>query len=133
MISKKMIEEFENAKKNNLPPRRGEKQRGDFVILIRRGIFYYLLQEQAEELAGKLGLKLKIVIEKSPQSPLLQRGDIEGIREIKSCGFPTSGLDKYIGKLVRLGRNVIILEDGEVVEKIEIADSVKGRGERDNA
>ncbi|MCD6310962.1 MAG: hypothetical protein J7M11_00670, partial [Elusimicrobia bacterium] len=44
---------------------------------------------------------------------------------IKSCGFPTSGLDKYIGKLVRLGKNVIIFEDGEVAEKIEVAKTVE--------
>ncbi|MDO9513854.1 MAG: hypothetical protein Q7J59_04490 [Elusimicrobiota bacterium] len=111
MISKKMIEEYEKINKDPslLEWKDNEKERG--VILIRRGIFYYLLQEQADELAAPLNLKLKTVTENLPSGET---------STVKSCGFPTSGLDKYIGKLVRLGRNVIIFEDGEVVEKIEV-------------
>jgi DNA mismatch repair ATPase MutS len=37
-----------------------------------------------------------------------------------SCGFPQSGLDKYVGKLLRCGEGVEIAEHGEVVEKIEL-------------
>lgn len=94
----------------------GEKLReeyADSVIIIRRGIFNYLLNEQAEEFSGKLGLKMKIEVKVSP----------EGKRdEIKSCGFPTSGLDKYIGKLARLGKSVVLAlaADGEVAEIVEV-------------
>lgn len=99
MVSQKMIEEFENLKKENL----------DFVILIKRGIFYYLLQEQAEKLAAPLNLKLRAVTENMP---------LGEAKTVTSCGFPNAGLDKYIGKLVRLGKNIVIFEDGKISEKI---------------
>jgi len=108
MISEKMIEEFENVKNAEEPADRAKKS----VILIKRGIFYYLLQEQAEELAAPLSLKLKTVTENLPSGET---------NTVKSCGFPTSGLDKYVGKLVRLGENVVIVEGGEIVEKVEMA------------
>lgn len=61
-------------------------------------------------LAAGLGLKL---LEKKVTQP-------DGRVEVKvSCGFPKSGLDEYIGKLVRLGENVIIIEDGKVIEEIK--------------
>jgi len=126
MISKKMIEEFERQKKFIVDSLELRESSGgcpsaiNFAILIRRGIFYYLLQEQAEELASPLTLKLKTVTENLPSGET---------NTIMSCGFPTSGLDNYIGKLVRLGRNVIIFEEGEVVEKIEIVKKEEGRRE----
>lgn len=58
-----------------------------------------------------MGLKLKIEVQVST----------DGKRdEIKSCGFPTSGLDKYIGKLARLEKSVVLFSDGKVVETVEV-------------
>ncbi len=96
-----MIEEFEKQKKEN----------PGFVVLIRRGIFHYLLQEQAARLAASLNLKLKTITENSPSGET---------KTVKSCGFPDSGLDKYVGRMVRLGENIIIFEDGKITEKIEV-------------
>jgi DNA mismatch repair ATPase MutS len=83
----------------------------DTVKLRRRGIFYLIEGEEARRLAPKLGLKL---IEKKITQP-------EGEEEVRiSCGFPQSGLDKYIGKLVRLGRSVSVDSEGEITEEIRI-------------
>ena len=88
----------------------------DTVRLRRRGIFYLIEGEEARKLAPLLGIKLT---EKKIISP-------GGEEEIKiSCGFPHSGLDKYIGKLVRQGKSVTIVSDGETTEEIEIKSKVK--------
>lgn len=80
------------------------------VELRKKGIFYLIEGEQALRLAARLGIKL---IEKKVTQ-------FNGRTDVKvSCGFPKSGLDKYIGKLVRLGENVAIFEDGKVVEEIK--------------
>jgi len=81
------------------------------IELRKKGIFYLIEGEQALRLAAGLGLKL---LEKKVTPP-------DGRVEVKvSCGFPKSGLDKHIGKLVRLGENVIIIEDGKVIEEIKV-------------
>ncbi|MFA5779929.1 MAG: hypothetical protein WC947_07310 [Elusimicrobiota bacterium] len=77
--------------------------------LRKKGIFYLLEGEEAKKFASVLGLKL---IEKKVTEP-------SGETKINlSCGFPHSGLDKYIGKLLRMGEDVEIVENGNVVEKI---------------
>lgn len=82
------------------------------VELRKKGIFYLIEGKDALRLAGRLGIKL--LEKKVTQS--------NGQTDVKvNCGFPSSGLDKYIGKLVRLGENVALIEDGNIVEKIEIA------------
>ena len=83
------------------------------VTLRRRGIFYLIEGEEARRLAPLLGLKL---IEKKVISP----GGEEEVRI--SSGFPRSGLDKYIGKLVRMKESVVVRSDGEADERIEIAE-----------
>jgi len=37
---------------------------------------------------------------------------------IPACGFPEAGLDKYVGKLVRAGKRVVLLHPGDRVEKV---------------
>ncbi len=79
--------------------------------LIRKGIFYLIKGEEALRLASLLGIKL---IEKKITH-------LDGQIDVEvSCGFPESGLDKYIGKLVRIGENVEVIVDGKVIEEIEI-------------
>jgi len=84
------------------------------VELRKKGIFYSIEGKDALCLASRLGIKL---LEKKVTYS-------NGRTDVRtSCGFPKSGLDKYIGKLVRFGRDVVIIENGEIVEKIEL---VKG-------
>lgn len=81
------------------------------VELKKRGIFYLIEGENALRLASKIGVKL------------LEKKVTHSNGQIKvkvSCGFPMSGLDKYIGKLVRMGEDVEINEDGKIVEKIKV-------------
>ena len=79
--------------------------------LRKKGIFYLLEGEEAKRLAGPLGLKL---LEKKVTEP-------SGETKVRlSCGFPHNGLDKYIGKLLRMGEEVEIVENGNVIEKIKV-------------
>ncbi|KAF0125767.1 MAG: DNA mismatch repair protein MutS [Elusimicrobia bacterium] len=81
-----------------------EKYPGD-ILLFQVGIFYRIMLDDAKKVAEQLGLKL--LISGEADNPLIY------------CGFPKSGLDKYIGKLVRAGFSVAVcsqvrLEDGEI-------------------
>ena len=91
------------------------------VTLRRRGIFYLIEGDEAKKLAPLLGLKLT-------EKKITQPG---GEEEIKiSCGFPHSGLDKYIGKLVWMGKSVTIVSDGETMEEIIIKGKMAGGNNR---
>jgi len=81
------------------------------VTLRRRGIFYLIEGGEARKLAPLLGIKLT-------EKKIISPGGEEDLKI--SCGFPRSGLDKYIGKLVRLGNSVTIVSDGETTEEIII-------------
>ena len=83
----------------------------DTVRLRRRGIFYLIEGEEARKLAPLLGIKLT-------EKKIISPGGEEDLKI--SCGFPHSGLNKYIGKLVRLGKSVTIVSDGETTEEIKI-------------
>jgi len=91
------------------------------IKLRKQGIFYLIEGEDASRLAPQLGLKL---LEKKVTEP---NGNVE---VAVSCGFPKSGLDKYIGKLVRLGENAAIIEDGEVVEEIFVNKEMEEEGKK---
>ena len=64
------------------------------VLLFQAGIFYRIMFEDAKKVSVVLGLKLRV--EGDADAPLC------------FCGFPKSGLDKYIGKLVRAGFSVAV-------------------------
>ena len=66
----------------------------DAILLYRVGIFYKILFEDAVKASEVCGLKL------------MAEGEFEN--PIPVCGFPTSGLDKYVGKLVRAGCSVAL-------------------------
>ena len=75
------------------------------VLLYQVGTFYKIMFDDAHKLAVVLGLKLFVTGEAASPVPV--------------CGFPKSGLDKYIGKLVRAGYSVAVWnqvksEDGTV-------------------
>ncbi|MFH1227635.1 MAG: hypothetical protein V1701_07000 [Planctomycetota bacterium] len=69
------------------------------IILFQVGIFYRLVQDDATKVAPEIGLKLITtnVLDKGVKS-----------ESIALAGFPSSGLDKYIGRLVRRGHNVAV-------------------------
>jgi len=64
------------------------------ILLYQVGTFYRILQEDAKKVAEPTGLKLMVSGEAS--DPVLM------------CGFPKSGLDKYVGKLLRNGFTVAV-------------------------
>ncbi len=86
----------------------------DDILLYQQGIFFRIMREDAKKVSDILGLKLRV--EGDDENPLY------------FCGFPKSGLNKYIGKLVRAGFSVAVcrqikLEDGGV--KREVSEVVR--------
>jgi len=85
------------------------------ILLYQAGIFYRIMFEDAEKVAETLGLKLQVTG--------------EAVAPVPMCGFPKSGLDKYVGKLIRADfmvaichqtkneRGAILREVSEVVPK----------------
>lgn len=110
MLSEAVIKEYRQLK---------EKYPKE-ILLLQVGTFYKILLEDARQMAGELGLKLITISE-----PDLTGGTNENIA---FCGFPESGLDKYVGRLVRQGKNIIICnqikENGKIV-KWEIKERIK--------
>jgi len=101
MLSELVVEEYRQLK----------KKYPQEVLLLQVGIFYKILLEDARQLAGELGLKLiSISLPDTTGS-----GD-----DICFCGFPQSGLDKYVGRLIRQGKDIIICnqikENGKIVK-----------------
>lgn len=94
----------------------------DDILLYQVGIFYRIMLEDAGKVAKVTGLKL------------MMQGVVSEAYEV--CGFPKSGLDKYVGKLIRAGFSVAIAdqiknEDGqilrEVVEHVGSREQATGR------
>lgn len=86
-----------------------KEKHADEILLIQAGIFYRIMYEDAEKVSSLLGLALRV--EGDAAAPL------------RFCGFPKSGLDKYIGKLVRSGFSVAVChqvrsEDGGVRREV---------------
>jgi len=91
-----------------------KEKHADGILLFQAGIFYRIMFEDAERVSEILGLKLRV--EGDAAAPL------------RFCGFPKSGLDKYIGKLVRAGFSVAVCHqvqsaDGGV--KREVSETIK--------
>lgn len=79
------------------------------ILLYQIGTFFKIMQEDAKKVAEPMGLKLFVTGEASSPIPV--------------CGFPKSGLDKYVGKLVRAGFSVaicaqVLAEDGSVRREV---------------
>lgn len=66
----------------------------DEILLYQIGTFFKIMHEDAKKAAGPMDLKLFVTGEASCPMPV--------------CGFPKSGLDKYVGKLVRAGFAVAV-------------------------
>lgn len=77
----------------------------DCVLLMQVGAFMQVMNEDAKMLSKMTGLKLKMA------------GDVEA--PVVVGGFPKTGLDQYVGKLVRAGHSVAIaLQDENKVRQI---------------
>ncbi len=64
------------------------------LLLMQVGVFMQVMNDDARAVSGVSGLKLKMA------------GDVDA--PIVVGGFPKSGLDAYVGKLVRAGHSVAI-------------------------
>jgi DNA mismatch repair protein MutS len=94
MISQKLIERYMELKKE------AEKS----VLLMQVGAFMQVMEDDARNVSEVTGLKLKMA------------GDVDS--PVVVGGFPKSGLDKYVGMLVRAGFSIAIAEQNEKKERI---------------
>jgi len=74
--------------------RAAKEKYADGILLFQAGIFYRIMFDDAEKVSDLLGLALRV--------------EGEAAAPLHFCGFPKSGLDKYIGKLVRAGFSVAV-------------------------
>lgn len=84
------------------------------ILLYQVGIFYKVMFENAQKIADVTGLKLLVSGEASEPVPV--------------CGFPQSGLDKYVGKLLRNGFAVAIChqtKDSEGQIRREVSEVIR--------
>lgn len=113
MISESIIKEY-----NTLG-----KEYPEGVLLFQVGVFYKIVGTEATKWAGSLGLKLITI---SKPNTVENHGG-----EIAFCGFPTSGLDKYVGRLIRLGCGKVIIcnqiKNNEGVTKRAVSQIITGR------
>lgn len=98
-IGARLVEEYRKIKAAH----------ADEILLYQIGTFYKIMGEDARKVAAALKLKLFVTGEAEDPVPV--------------CGFPKSGLDKYVGKLVRAGFSVAVVrqspgEDGKVARVV---------------
>lgn len=76
------------------------------VLLMQVGAFMKVLDEDARTVSGVTGLKLQM------------SGSVE--QPVVLGGFPKSGLDAYVGKLVRAGHSVAVaFQDADKKRNLE--------------
>ena len=75
----------------------------DCLLLMQVGVFMQVLDEDARAVSEVTGLKLQMA------------GDADD--PVVLGGFPKSGLDAYVGKLVRAGNSVAIALQNEQKER----------------
>jgi len=86
--------------------RKAKEEYPDKLVFLAQGIFYRTLDEDAKVASEICGLKL------------MSEGEF--CSPIPVCGFPQSGLDKYVGKLVRAGKLVVLIHSDGSVEKVPV-------------
>ena len=82
MLAKSTVEKYEKLKQ--------ELKLDSFVFCMQSGIFFNIIGKEAKDLSGTLGLKCM---------------EDDGISHI---GFPTSALEKYLGRMIMNGMNVAV-------------------------
>ena len=93
-LSQKFINAYREAK----------AEHPDALVFLAQGIFYRALDEDAKVASEICGLKLMSEGEFSSPIPV--------------CGFPQAGLDKYVGKVVRAGKRVVLIHTDGSVERV---------------
>ena len=93
MISSRFIERYGELK----------RQEPDCVLLMQVGAFLKVLGDDARTVSAITGLKLQMA------------GDVDA--PVVVGGFPKSGLDAYVGRLVRAGHSVAIALQDENKER----------------
>jgi len=81
-FSKKVFDRYNDLK----------KEQKECLLLMQVGSFMQVFNDDAKAVSEVTGLKLKLA------------GDIDN--PVVTGGFPKSGLDKYVGKLVRAGHSL---------------------------
>ena len=92
----------------------------DCVLLMQVGSFMQVMGEDARAVSAVTGLKLQMA------------GDVDA--PVVLGGFPKSGLDAYVGRLVRAGKSVAIAlqdenKDRRLAEVVRLAAAVRREGE----
>jgi DNA mismatch repair protein MutS len=83
-----------------------KQQAPDCLLLMQVGTFMQVMNEDAKVVSEFTGLKLQLT------------GEVDA--PVVVGGFPKSGLDKYIGKLVRAGYSIAVaLQDDDKQRHIE--------------
>ena len=93
VYSPKLIRRYQELKEN-VP---------DCLLLMQVGVFMQVMDEDARAVSQVTGLKLQMA------------GDVDA--PVVLGGFPKSGLDAYVGKLVRAGHSVAIAFQDEQKER----------------
>jgi DNA mismatch repair protein MutS len=75
----------------------------DCILLMQVGAFMQVMDEDAREVSSVTGLKLQMA------------GDVDS--PVVLGGFPQSGLDAYVGRLVRAGHSVAIAMQNDQKER----------------
>jgi DNA mismatch repair ATPase MutS len=109
MISSRLIERYGELK----------RQAPDCLLLMQVGAFLKVLGDDARAVSAITGLKLQMA------------GDVD--EPVVVGGFPKSGLDAYVGRLVRAGHSVALALQDErnerhLEEVIRVSRGPKGRG-----
>lgn len=104
IFSQKLVGRYDELKQQVL----------DCILLMQVGTFMQVMNEDARAVSQVTGLKLRMAGEvDAPVALRLRSGQVLG-------GFPKSGLDAYVGKLVRAGHSVAIaLQDEQKERRIE--------------
>lgn len=96
VISRKLIDRYHELKSES----------EDAILLMQVGAFMQVMDEDARHISDITSLKLQMA------------GDVDN--PVVIGGFPKSGLDKYVGMLVRAGYSVAIaFQDEDKNRKIE--------------
>ncbi len=80
-----------------------KKECADCILLMQVGAFMHVMDDDAAAVSKVTGLKLQL------------GGDMED--PVKIGGFPKSGLDAYIGRLVRAGHSVSVAMQDDKKER----------------
>ncbi len=93
LFSKKLADRYHELK----------QEAPDCILLMQAGAFMKVMNEDAQAVSQVTGLKLQMA------------GEVDN--PVVLGGFPKSGLDAYVGKLVRAGHSVAIALQNEQKER----------------